>query len=162
MRKIFYLLSCIIYFHSVNAQLLINEYSAANYDSYQDNYGEYEDWVEIYNSAANPIDISGYFITDKVSNLTKWQVPSSFIIPANNVGIIFCSGRDEVSGGFAHTNFKITQTKGNEVFILSDASQILLDSISIRPNIESHSRGRETNGSSTWSVFDNITPAMQI
>jgi hypothetical protein len=160
MRKIFYLLFCIIYFHSVNAQLLINEYSAANYDSYQDNYGEYEDWVEIYNSTANPIDINGYFITDKVSNLTKWQVPASFIIPANDVGIIFCSGRDEVSGGFAHTNFKITQTKGNEVFIISDASQVLLDSISISPNIESHSTGRETNGSSTWSVFDNTTPTI--
>ncbi|MBT6809334.1 MAG: hypothetical protein HOA52_07590, partial [Flavobacteriales bacterium] len=43
------------------SQLVINEYSAANYDSYQDNYGEYEDWVEIYNSTANPIDINGYF-----------------------------------------------------------------------------------------------------
>ena len=142
------------------SQLVINEYSAANYDSYQDNYGEYEDWVEIYNSTANPIDVNGYFITDKVSNLTKWQVPSSFIIPANDVGIIFCSGRDEVSGGFAHTNFKITQTKGNEVFILSDASQVLLDSITVLPNIKTHSRGRETNGSSTWSVFDNATPTI--
>ncbi|MGY8989809.1 MAG: CotH kinase family protein, partial [Flavobacteriales bacterium] len=158
MRKTLYLLFCIIYFQSINAQLLINEYSASNYDSYQDNYGDYEDWVEIYNSTANPIDINGYFLTDKVSNLTKWQVPASFIIPANDVRVIFCSGRDEVSGGFAHTNFKITQTKGNEVFMLSDASQILLDSISVLPNIKSHSRGRETNGSSNWSVFDNATP----
>ena len=159
MRKIFHLLLCVICFQSVNAQLLINEYSAANYDSYQDNYLEYEDWVEIYNSTPNPIDINGYFITDKVSNPTKWQVPSSFIIPANDVGIIFCSGRDEVSGGFAHANFKITQTKGNEVFMISDASQVLLDSISVRPNLKSHSMGRETNGSSTWAVFDNATPS---
>jgi len=159
MRKIFFLF-CIIYFHSVNAQLLINEYSAANYDSYQDDYFEYEDWVEIYNNTPNPIDINGYFITDKVSNPTKWQVPSSFIIPANDVGIIFCSGRDEISvGGVAHTNFKITQTKGNEVFMISDASQVLLDSISVRSNLKSHSMGRETNGSSTWAVFDNATPA---
>ena len=35
----------------VSAQLFINEYSAANFDSYQDNYGEYEDWIEIYNSS---------------------------------------------------------------------------------------------------------------
>ncbi|MBT5699277.1 MAG: hypothetical protein HOJ12_04710, partial [Flavobacteriales bacterium] len=159
MRKIFFLF-CVIYFHSVNAQLLINEYSAANYDSYQDDYFEYEDWVEIYNNTPTPIDINGYFITDKVSNPTKWQVPSSFIIPANDVGIIFCSGRDEISvGGVAHTNFKITQTKGNEVLMISDASQVLLDSISVRSNLKSHSMGRETNGSSTWSVFDNATPA---
>ena len=105
------------------------------------------------------VDINGYFITDKVSNPTKWQVPSSFIIPANDVGIIFCSGRDEVSGGFAHANFKITQTKGNEVLMISDASQVLLDSVSVRSNLQSHSMGRETNGSSTWAVFDNATPS---
>ncbi|MBT4738362.1 MAG: chitobiase/beta-hexosaminidase C-terminal domain-containing protein, partial [Flavobacteriales bacterium] len=43
--------------------------------------------------------------------------------------------------------------------MISDASQVLLDSISVRSNLKSHSMGRETNGSSTWSVFDNATPA---
>ena len=42
----------------VRGQVLINEYSAANYDTYQDNYGEYEDWLELYNPSANPMDIS--------------------------------------------------------------------------------------------------------
>ena len=160
MKKFIILIFAFIFINHSNAQLVINEYSAANYDSYQDNYGDYRDWLEIYNSSAAPIDINGYYLSDKVINPTKWQVPSSFIIPANDVGIVFCSGRDEVSGGFAHTNFKITQTKGNEVFILSDASQVLLDSITVRPNIKSHSTGRETNGSSIWSVFDNATPTI--
>ena len=53
----------------------------------------------------------------------------------------------------AHTNFKITQTKGNEVIMISDPSQVLLDSVTVRPNIKTHSRGRETDGSVTWSVF---------
>ena len=87
------------------SQLLINEYSAANYDSYQDNYGEYEDWFEVYNTTASAIDINGYYISDKVNNPTKWQIPSSFIIPAGGVRVIFCSGRDEVLAGFAHTYF---------------------------------------------------------
>ena len=56
----------------------INEYTAANYDSYQDNYGEYEDWIEIYNMTASAIDINGYYLSDKVLNPTKWQVPSSY------------------------------------------------------------------------------------
>ena len=116
--------------------MFINEYSAANYDSYQDNYGEYEDWLEIYNSSAAPIDLNGYFLTDKVSNPTKWQISSSFMIPANGVAVIFCSGRDEVAGGNAHTNFKITQTKGNEVLMLLDPTQILIDSITVLPNLK--------------------------
>ena len=104
------------------------------------------------------IDLNGYYLTDKVSNPTKWQIPSSFIVPPNSVIVIFCSGRDEVIGTSAHSNFKITQTKGNEVVMISDPSQVLLDSVTIRPNIKTHSRGRETDGSSIWSVFVTPTP----
>ena len=73
------------------------------------------------------------------------------------VNVVFCSGRDEVVGE-AHTNFKITQTKGNEVIMISDPSQVLLDSVTVRPNIKTHSRGRETDGSATWSVFFSSNP----
>ena len=37
--------------------------------------------------------------------------------------------------------------------MISDPSQVLLDSVTVRPNIKTHSRGRETDGSVTWSVF---------
>ena len=66
--------------------------------------------------------------------------------------------RDELVGGDAHSNFKITQTKGNEVFMLSDAGSVLQDSIRVLPNQNSHTRGRETNGAANWSVFVNGTP----
>ena len=152
------LLFAIIFSNYLSAQIVINEYSAANFDSYQDNYGEYEDWIEIYNSSATAIDLNGYFLSDKVANPTKWQIPSSFTVPANGVAVVFCSGRDEVAGGAAHTNFKITQTKANEVIMISDPSQVLLDSVTVRPNTKTHSRGRETDGSVTWSVFLAPTP----
>ena len=42
--------------------------------------------------------------------------------------------------------------------MISDPSQVLLDSVTIRPNIKTHSRGRETDGNSIWSVFVNPTP----
>ena len=49
---------------SISAQVIvINEYSAANHDSnpnsFQDNYGYAEDWVELYNNSGAPVDISG-------------------------------------------------------------------------------------------------------
>jgi PKD repeat protein len=159
MKNIFF---CFIisafYAFNVSAQVVINEYSAANYDTYADNYGEYEDWVELYNPSAAPIDISGWYLTDKPSNPTKWLVPSSFIVPANGYAIIFCSGRDEIIGGDAHSNFKITQTKGNEVLLLSDLTNNFQDSIRIFPNQNSHSRGREIDGAPNWGVFTTGTP----
>ena len=154
MNKLIYtaLIICIALF-SAKGQILINEYSAANYDTYTDNYGEYEDWVELYNPTSSPIDINGWALTDKTSNPSKWLFPSSFIVPADGLAVVYCSGRDELIGSNAHTNFKITQTKGNEVFMISDASGIFQDSIKVMPNQKTHTRGRETDGAANWSVF---------
>ena len=158
MKRIFFFLFCIICFQSVDAQLLINEYSASNYDSDQDNYGEYEDWIEIYNPTPTAIDINGWYLSDKINNPMKWQIPGSLIVPGLGEVLIFCSGRDELSAGFAHTNFKLTQTKGNEVLILSDASGVIQDSVRIVPNQKGHSTGRTVGGSLTWGVFNQATP----
>ena len=159
MNKLIYtlLLVCCALF-SASGQIVINEYSAANYNTSNDNYGEFEDWVELYNPTAAAIDINGWAITDKPANPTKWVIPSSFTIPANGVAIIYCSGRDELIGTNAHSNFKITQTKGNEVLMLSDAAGVFQDSIHVLPNQNSHTRGRETDGSAVWSVFTTGTP----
>jgi PKD repeat protein len=153
----FWLAFCLCFI--VKGQVVINEYSAANYDSFQDNYGEYEDWVEIYNASANNVDLNGWYLSDKETNLTKWKFPSSFIVPAGNSVLVYCSGRDEIVGGNAHSNFKLTQTKGNEKIILSDATgAIVIDSLTVFPNQKGDSRGRTTNGANTWSVFQIPTP----
>ena len=159
MKKLFFcILFIFLHLLQANSQIVINEYSAANYDTHTDNYGEYEDWVELYNPTSAAVDISGWYLTDKPANPTKWMVPSSFAIPANEVAIIYCSGRDELLGGFAHSNFKITQTKGNEILMLSDPAISFQDSIRVLPNQNSHTRGRESNGAPIWSVFVNGTP----
>lgn len=158
MKSRFFILSFIFCFHFVSGQVLINEYSGANYDTFQDNYGEYEDWVELYNATGAPVDLNGWYLSDKSTNPLKWQFSSSFLVPANDVALIYCSGRDEILGGSAHTDFKITQTRGNEVLVLSDPSGIFVDSVRVMPNQKSHSRGREANGSINWSVFVTATP----
>ena len=156
------LIILLAYTIQVNAQIVINEYSAANYDTHPDNYtaatDKYNDWVELYNPTATPIDISGWYLTDKPANPTKWEIPSSFVIPANGFAVIYCSGRDEITGVYAHSNFKITQTKGNEVIMLSNQFVVFQDSVLVLPNQISHTRGRETDGASNWSVFTTGTP----
>ena len=158
LKKIYFILPFLLTAFLVNSQVVINEYSASNFDSHLDNYGEYEDWVELYNTTNSDIDLNGWSLTDKPANLPKWSFTGSFIVSANSVAIIYCSGRDELVGGVAHTNFKITQTKAGEVFILSDASGNIIDSARAIPAQKSHSRGRDVNGGSSWSVFTAATP----
>ena len=65
------------------SQVVINEYSASNLYDYLDNYGMEEDWIELYNTSDNPIDLSGYALSDKIDNPIKWIIPGGTIISAN-------------------------------------------------------------------------------
>ena len=145
---------------TLESQIVINEYSAANYDDYQDNYGDYEDWIELYNTGINPVDLNGYYLSDKDDNPTKWQFTSSVVVQPNDFVIVYCSKRNEITNGGndIHANFKLTQTKGNEYIILSDPNVVTIDSLFINPIQTNHSFGRETNGSNTWKIFTNPSP----
>ena len=76
-----------------HSQIIINEYSAANFENNQDNYGQYEDWFELYNTSNTVINLNGYYVSDKNNNLTKWQFTSDVNINPNEHLLIFCSGR---------------------------------------------------------------------
>ena len=43
--------------------VVINEYSASNRQM-TDNFGNYEDWVELYNPSGNFVDLTGYYLSD--------------------------------------------------------------------------------------------------
>ena len=150
------LLLCISGF--LPAQVLINEYCAANMDDHPDNFFEYEDWVELYNVGTQTIDLSGFFLSDRIDNPDKWQFPAGITINPGQHLLIYCSDLDMVVGNNIHAGFKLTQTK-QEYIVLSDQNQDLVDAIQITsPNQENHSTGRLSDGEVDWGIFDNPTP----
>ncbi len=134
----------------VKAQIVINEYSCANISSVTDNFGEYNDWVELYNPGASAVSLVGFFMSDKAGNPQQWPFPSGSIAAGGYLKVI-CSKRNVVSSGFFHTNFSLTQCKPEKI-ILSNASGIV-DSVVLRRNQDGHSWGRTTDGANTWSIF---------
>ena len=70
--------------------------------------------------------------------------------------MVFCSGKDEFSGGYVHTSFKLTQTKPEHI-VFSDASLSLIEDVVLNPAQKGHSRGRTTDGAATWSLFTTPT-----
>ncbi|MCU0381542.1 MAG: chitobiase/beta-hexosaminidase C-terminal domain-containing protein, partial [Chitinophagaceae bacterium] len=57
--------------------LKINEFLATNTNTIQDEFGVYEDWIEIYNSGTQPVNIGGMYITDNLSNPTLFRIPDN-------------------------------------------------------------------------------------
>ncbi|MEY3051209.1 MAG: hypothetical protein RLY31_994 [Bacteroidota bacterium] len=141
------------------AQVIINEFSAANRNGITDNYGEREDWIELYNVGTETVDLSGYFLSDQVTNTDKWPFPAGVSIDPGEYLLVFASDRDELSpGGAVHAGFKITQTK-QEYIALFDPQQVLLDAFQIvQPNQANHSTGRVEDAAPEWGVFAVPTP----
>jgi len=145
---------------SLSSQVVINEYSASNLNGFVDSFGKTEDWLELYNSSAVDIDISGWHLSDKESKPEKWEIPANTIIPPNGFLVFFCSGRDlSTANGEFHTNFKLAQTKDNEVLLLSDASGTTLESHALDLTLVEHSRCRNVDGGSEWMVCTTPTLA---
>lgn len=151
---------------TVHAQVVINEYSAANLNTITDNFTDHNDWIEIYNGGSAIVDMSGYYLSDNPSEPRKWRLPQGYLIPAKGWRVIWASGRDtalkSVSTWHVHTNFKITQSKKNaETLVLSDASGVKLDEIKVGKTRVGQSRGRQTDGAATWVIFQKPTPRLK-
>ena len=148
----------LIFIHySAFSQLVINEFSAANQSHFTDNYGDTPDWIEIYNSSTQDINLSGYYLSDKLSEPLKWQIPGG-LVPAEGYLLIFATGRDEFFGGFLHANFKISQTQEEDI-ILTGPDEVTIDWYHIaEANKVDQSRGRISDGNASWGVFTSPTP----
>lgn len=140
-----------------SAQIVINEYSASNRNIQADQDGDYEDYIELYNTSSSAVNLGGYYLTDDYNDLMKWVFPSSVNIPANGYMRIWASSKDKIVGGHIHTNFKLTQTKFEKI-AFSDPSGVIMDSVTLQLTKKNHSRGRTPNGAATWGVFSAPTP----
>ena len=134
--------------------LYINEFMANNGSTYADEFGEYDDWIEIYNSNLYDINIEGLFLTDDPEIPNKWQIPD-VVIPQN--GFILFWADDNEEQGIIHTNFKLAA--GGEFIGLYDLDGITaIDSISYSQQYCDISYGRFPNGEENWYFFTNPTP----
>jgi gliding motility-associated-like protein len=144
----------------LQAQVVVNEVCASNMGVIADNFGEFEDWFELYNTTASPVDISGWWLSDNPGTPQKWAIPAGTTIPANGFRLVICSGRDLSAGGFLHTNFKLTQSDQEHAVISNPGGTIIDDfafTLGNRCQVD-HSRGRITDGAPTWSLFTTPTP----
>ncbi len=144
----------------LKAQLYINEFLASNVTINVDvDFGDYSDWIEIYNDSEYPIDIAGYYLTDDLENQTRWQFMESTIIEAKGFLLIWADGNDSLSDNYAnshHTNFRLSKF-GEEIGLYSPELE-LIDSVTFGYQFPDVSMGREYNGSPDFWYLWEPTP----
>ena|GEM_PF-1494130 len=138
--------------------VVINEFSASNTNGLEGNDGKYPDWIELYNTTSATVNLTGYYLSDKIDDPMKWQIPAGVFITANDHQVFICDSRDAMTFSGIHTNFKLTQMK-QEYIVLSDPSGTPIDFIQmVNPTQQDHARGRMTDGAPEWGVTTRPSP----
>jgi len=104
--------------------LVINEIMASNDNVATDEFGEYDDWIEVYNKGDESINLLGYHLSDDISNLTKYAFPD-FLLQPNQYFIVWADDDEEDQGDYNHATFKLSAS-GEELY-LSDSNLNLID-----------------------------------
>jgi hypothetical protein len=138
--------------------LVINEFMAQNAGTIQDSQGDYDDWIELYNTSSEAVNAAGCYLTDDLAQPSKWRIGSGdssvTTIPAHGFLLIWAD--DEASEGVLHANFKLSA--GGESVGLYDAQQKLLDSVTFGAQTADVSYGRSSDGAGQWQSFESPTP----
>lgn len=124
------------------AQLKINEWLAS---------GSSEDWFELYNPAAQPVDLTGLYLTDDLTKKTQYRIPPlSFIDSGAHPFLQFVA--DGTPGtGANHTNFKLSAS--GEAIGLFNANGQAIDTVVFGAQQFNVSQGRLPDGSSNVVAF---------
>jgi len=136
-------------------QLIINELMASNEDFEADEYGDYDDWIELYNNSGTVLPIGKMTLSDDPENPGKWQLPNTALSPDKYL-IIWADG--DPFQGDNHANFKIK--KDGEIIGLYDEKlnhYRPINEIDV-PELESnYSYGRKPSGSGDFEIIDKPT-----
>lgn len=149
---LFLLLSISMLSQNVAAQstVVINEVMASNTTTIADNAGDFDDWIELYNISNITVDLSGWYITDKADNLTKYDIPSGTTIDANDYLIIWADEDSSQGPDPVHANFKLSSS--GELLILSDQFEVLIDSMSFGQQTTDMGYARVPNGTGNFVI----------
>jgi len=141
-----------------NITLKINELVAKNDNGIQDEFGNYGDWIELYNYGEKEVDITGMFMSDMVDNPTLYSFNPT-VIPSEGYLLIWCDGTDEdiiTDPDTLHANFKLGA--GGETVLLSYTEYTIIDSLTFGQQTADISYGRYPDGTDNWIFFSVPTP----
>jgi hypothetical protein len=126
--------------------IVINELLPVNSTIAQDQDGEYDDWIELYNLSGSVRDISGYFLSDNRDHFSKWQIPVGTKIDGYGYLIIWAD--DDSAQVGLHANFKLS-SQGEEI-LFSAPDGTLLDKVIFPGQSQEVAFARNPDGTGTF------------
>jgi hypothetical protein len=133
----------------------INELLAKNTTGIVDNFGEREDWIELYNDNTQPVVIGGMYLTDSIRDPMRWRIPSGYVLQPGKTLLIWAD--DQPTQGQLHATFKLS-VAGEEVLLFDIDGKTLLDRVAFGQQQADISTGRLHDGRPRLVTFPSPSP----
>ena len=93
-----FITSCLLFYAIFGQDIIINEIVSSNNSIYKDRFNEFNDWLEIKNLSSDSLNLEGFWISDDINDIFKWNIPS-LVVPPNSFEVLFCSGKNILDSG---------------------------------------------------------------
>ncbi|MBC8378811.1 MAG: lamin tail domain-containing protein [Planctomycetes bacterium] len=116
-----------------------------------------DDFIELYNPGKQPVDLSGFYISDDAAaRRAKHRFADLSFIAGE--GYVYLFADDDESEGADHLNFNLSSD--HETITLMDQDLKVIDKVTYLSQTTDVSEGRSPNGSGTFAFFDLPTPGI--
>lgn len=153
MKQVILIISVLCAALSLKAQVVLNEMQSSNSTTHSDEFGEFDDWIELRNIGSQPVDVGGWVLKDQ---LDTWMIPitnaATFMAPG---GYLLMWADDQEAQGMFHANFKLSAANGEFLGLYAPDSISMVDSLTIPPLNADQSFGWCQTG---LEVFEVPTP----
>ena len=138
--------------------LRLNEFMASNDTTVSDGFGEFDDWLELFNAGPDTVSLAGLFLSDNLGSPTKWELPAMNLAPGAFL-LVWCD--EDMEQGPLHAAFKLS-AGGEELglFARHDLDYAPIDTIVFGDQEDDVSWGRSSDGDGDWLAFDHPTPGV--
>ena len=141
-------------------RVIINEFLANNVTGLINEFGDQEDWIELYNTGTNAVHLLGWSLTDDPKNPGLWTFPDLTLDPDQYL-LVFADGRDlKALGGTnqLHTNFKLNDQGDYLGLYNADLPRTVESEFTLAFPEQRPDYSYGLTSTNTWSYFVTPTP----
>ncbi|HOP05765.1 MAG TPA: lamin tail domain-containing protein [candidate division Zixibacteria bacterium] len=135
--------------------LVINELMASNNTTASDEFGDFDDWIEVANISESAISLNGLGLTDHWEGSPDYVFPDTTLQPGEYI-VVWAD--EEPGEGSLHAPFKL-DGDGEEVFLIDD--DVVVDQVTFPALASDVSWGRWANGTGAWQLMSVATPGAE-
>ncbi|MBN1415721.1 MAG: T9SS type A sorting domain-containing protein [Bacteroidales bacterium] len=139
-------------FYSGYTQVILSEFQSSNHSTISDEWGDFDDWIELYNPNNHAVNIEGMVLKN---NAHIWGIPTGDTNTLLSPYSCFLIWADhEESEGLFHANFRLSASES--LIICESDSNTVIDSVEIPSLADDVSYGICPDGK--WRIFNDPSP----